>query len=138
MNPASKSAEPALAGLRVLIVEDMFLIAIDLADQLAGLGCEIVGPDSHVEGALTNIKAHELDGALLDVNLDGETSFPIASALSSRKIPFIFLTGYDGDTIFPAEFRSSPKLPKPVATETLSTMMKQHFVDRLVDASPGS
>ncbi|WP_353646082.1 hypothetical protein [Mesorhizobium sp. WSM2239] len=116
-----------LSGLRVLVVEDAFLIAEDLADQLSMWGCEVIGPDGHVSRALEQIGDNELDGALLDVNLKNETSFPIASALAARGIPFVFLTGYDSDTVFPNEFRSSPKIGKPVDPELLARVMEQHF-----------
>jgi len=129
MNAVPKPAEGSpLAGLRVLVVEDMFLIAEDLADQLTGWGCEVIGPDGHVKGALQHIADSKIDGALLDVNLDGETSFEIAAILSSQNVPFIFLTGYDRDAIFPAEFQSAPKLSKPLVSEALQAMMRQHFL----------
>jgi CheY-like chemotaxis protein len=105
----------------------MFLIAEDIADQLTSWGCEVVGPDSRPDSALDRIKGAELDGALLDVNLAGETSFGIASVLASRNVPFIFLTGYDREAVFPSEFRSAPKLAKPIATEALQEMMTLHF-----------
>jgi CheY-like chemotaxis protein len=117
-----------LAGLRILIAEDMYLVAQDIADQLAGLGCEVVGPDGRVKSALKRIESSGIDGALLDVNLGGESSFVIAAELASRHIPFIFLTGYDRETAFPSEFRSSPKLSKPVADKALAQMMEKHFV----------
>jgi DNA-binding response OmpR family regulator len=79
--------------LRVLVVEDTFLIAVDLADQLTDSGYQVVGPVSTVKHALETMDGAELDGALLDVNLDGERSFPIAELLAARGIPFIFLTG---------------------------------------------
>jgi CheY-like chemotaxis protein len=129
MDAAPKSAEGSpLAGLRVLVVEDMFLIAEDIADQLSGWGCEVVGPDGHVKGALQRIAESRIDGALLDVNLDGETSFEIAAVLSSKNVPFIFLTGYDRDTFFPDELQSAPKLSKPVVGEALQAMIRQHFL----------
>lgn len=123
----AKDGPKTLSGLRVLVVEDVFLIAEDLADQLASWGCKVVGPDGRVAGALQKIAEDALDGALLDVNLKDETSFPIATALAARGIPFIFLTGYDGKTVFPEEFRASPKLSKPVISEQLARAMEQHF-----------
>ncbi len=128
MNRPHKTGDASrLSGLRILVVEDMFLVAEDLADQLAGWGCEVIGPLSRVEAALKCIEEKGLDGALLDVNLDGETSFPIAAALAARQVPFIFLTGYDRETAFPAEFRPAPKLAKPVIPNALVQMMECHF-----------
>jgi CheY-like chemotaxis protein len=132
MNAVAKRAESSpLSGLRVLVVEDMFLIAEDIAGQLSEWGCKVVGPDRHVKGALRNIATNQVDGALLDVNLDGETSFEIASALASQDIPFIFMTGYDSEEVFPAEFQSAPKLNKPVIPDVLQRMIQRHFLDGL-------
>jgi CheY-like chemotaxis protein len=129
MNPTPRAADAeSLSGLRVLVVEDMFLIAEDIARQLADWGCHVVGPDGHVSEALERIEASELDGALLDVNLHGESSFGVATALAARHVPFIFMTGYDGQTAFPSEFQSSPKLAKPVSVGNLAVMMGRHFV----------
>jgi CheY-like chemotaxis protein len=130
MNAAAKRAESSpLSGLRVLVVEDMFLIAEDIADQLSEWGCKVVGPDRHVKGALQSIAESRIDGALLDVNLDGETSFEIASTLASQDTPFIFMTGYDSEKVFPAEFQSAPKLSKPVIPEALQAMIRRHFLN---------
>ena len=131
MNAVAKRAESSpLSGLRVLVVEDMFLIAEDIADQLSEWGCEVVGPNRHVKGALMSIAECRIDGALLDVNLDGETSFEIASTLASQDTPFIFMTGYDSEKMFPVEFKSAPKLNKPVIAEALQAMMRQHFLNK--------
>jgi two-component SAPR family response regulator len=116
-----------LAGLRILIVEDMFLVADDLAEQLNGWSCHVVGPEARVKDALARIAESELDGALLDVNLGKEWSFDIAVELASRNVPFIFLTGYDRDTVFPGDLHSRPKLSKPVDSDALAKMIEQHF-----------
>ncbi len=123
----TKLDHSALAGLRILVVEDMFLVALDLTDQLADWGCAVVGPAAHVTAALELIADAELDGALLDVNLDGNPSFPIAAALSARGVPFIFLTGYDGKMAFPPEFGSIPKLSKPASAGELVRSITAHF-----------
>lgn len=108
-----------LSGLRVLVVEDAFLVALDLSDELAEAGCDVVGPASSVEQALEEIDGVDLDGAVLDVNLNGERSFPLAEHLAARDVPFVFLTGYDSATVFPDQFRDSPRLSKPVDTRGL-------------------
>lgn len=103
----------------MLIVEDMFLIALELADQLADSGCDVIGPAASVKEALASIDGVALDGAVLDVNLAGERSFPIAEHLSARGIPFLFLTGYDSVAAFPAEFQQVTRLSKPVDLKAL-------------------
>lgn len=90
------------------------MLAQDLADQLTGAGCTVVGPAPTVQQALDQIDGIALDGAVLDVNLRGERSFPLAEHLAHDGVPFIFLTGYDSVTVFPERFRDSPKLTKPV------------------------
>ncbi|WFP61585.1 MULTISPECIES: response regulator [unclassified Mesorhizobium] len=108
-----------LSGLRILVVEDTFLVALDLSDELTDAGCDVVGPAPSVQEALEQIDGVELDGAVLDVNLHGERSFPIAEHLAARDVPFVFLTGYDSATIFPDRFQDSPRLSKPVESRLL-------------------
>ncbi|CDX20040.1 Response regulator receiver protein [Mesorhizobium plurifarium] len=108
-----------LSGLRILVVEDAFLVALDLSDELTEAGCDVVGPAPSVKQALEQIDGVELDGAVLDVNLQGERSFPLAEYLAARDVPFVFLTGYDSATVFPDQFRNSPRLSKPVETRLL-------------------
>lgn len=114
------SEQASFKGFHVLVVEDMYLVALDLADQLADLGCVVVGPAASVKQAFERIDGVELDGAILDVNLAGERSFPIAEWLASRGIPFVFLTGYDSVTVFPPEFLQIPRLAKPLPPGTLA------------------
>ena len=99
---------------RILVVEDEYLIADDLAHDLRGLGAEVVGPIASVEQALEAVKAEDrLDGAVLDINLNGEMVFPVADALRERNVPIIFTTGYDEDTI-PPRFGDIQRCEKPV------------------------
>jgi CheY-like chemotaxis protein len=108
-----------LLGLHILVVEDTFLVAMDLSDQLTDSGCDVIGPAASVKQALEQIHGVALDGAVLDVNLNGERSFPIAELLTARGVPFLFLTGYDSATVFPEEFQSAPRLSKPVDGKAL-------------------
>ena len=104
-----------LANKRLLVVEDEYLIAADLAFKLERAGAEVVGPAGTVEDALDLLRAEggRLDGALLDVNLSGERVFPVADALAQHGIPFIFATGYDASIIPPAH-AGVPRHEKPV------------------------
>jgi CheY-like chemotaxis protein len=83
-----------LQGFGVLIVEDEALVAMLLEDLLHELGCHVVEIASRVETALTSILVRIFDVAILDVNLKGETSYPVADVLELRKLPFLFATGY--------------------------------------------
>ncbi|MEZ2132547.1 MULTISPECIES: response regulator [unclassified Sinorhizobium] len=79
---------------RVLIVEDEMLVAMLLEDMLTDLGHAVVGIATRVESALSLIITTAPDLAILDVNLAGEKSFPVAEALEKKGIPFVFATGY--------------------------------------------
>jgi CheY-like chemotaxis protein len=118
-----------LHGLRILVVEDVFLLADELSELLERFGCEVIGPAGQLEDGLRRATAESLDGALLDVNLSNtKTSFPIARELAGRGIPFIFLSGYDLDPTFPPEFRAAPRLAKPVDERGLAQAMAEAFL----------
>jgi CheY-like chemotaxis protein len=118
---------PDLKGLRVLVVEDMFLVAEELCHSLQDWGCEVVGPAAGVDEALKLVERERLDGALLDVNLGNERCFPIAEALEKHGVPFFFLTGYDMSSAFPPEFETVPRLPKPVDLQLLAKTIDDCF-----------
>ena len=107
-------AGKSLNGVRILVVEDNFLAAEVVRDLLESGGCSVVGPVGRIADALRLAENEALDGAILDVNLNGERCFPIALALRQRGVPFVFLTGYDDETIIPVELRPTPRLGKPV------------------------
>jgi len=109
MNPAPQP----LGGHKVLIVEDRYLIACEMADEVAKLGGEVVGPASDLDGAAELLADAPVDLALLDVNLEGEMVFPLAERLAGDGVPFLFLTGYDQD-LLPDPWRDRPRLVKPV------------------------
>ncbi len=117
------------AGLRVLIVEDMWIVAEDLAMELTDLGCRVAGPAGRVEHGLALAAAEQLDGAILDINLGTENSFPIARALQERGVPFAFLTGYDLPEAFPPELSDAPRLQKPVSLNELATALASFAAD---------
>lgn len=117
-----------LRGLRILIVEDTFMLADELNEILEDLGCVIVGPAARASEASDLVGSNALDGALLDVNLSrGETSFSLAEDLAGRQVPFLFITGYDLDSAFPAEFRDIPRISKPLDLGRLVDAMLRHF-----------
>jgi len=98
--------------LRVLVVEDEMLVALVLEDMLTELGHKIVGPASKVSVGLEIARRQEIDIAILDLNLAGDSSLPIASALRARGIPVVFSTGY-GRGGLPESFRDALLLQKP-------------------------
>lgn len=103
---------------RVLVVEDESLIAMLVEDGLETLGYEVVGPVGTVDAALRIVEQMQFDLALLDINLGGKQSFPIAEALEARGIPYVFLTGYDKSSLPPA-FQHRFGLQKPFRMSAL-------------------
>ena len=102
-----------LSGRRVLVIEDEMMVAMLLQDMLADLGCAVVGPAARVGQALAMIEAvGVLDAAVLDVNLNGQRSYPVADVLAARSVPFVFATGYGEDSLMNG-YRSFPLLQKP-------------------------
>jgi CheY-like chemotaxis protein len=83
-----------LSGRRLLVVEDEMMVLLVIEDMLADLGCLSVTAAASVEQALALIDAQTFDIAMLDVNLNGTKSYPVADILVARKVPFFFATGY--------------------------------------------
>ena len=106
-----------------MIVEDEALVALVLADQLAELGLSVIGPCSSIAEATAAASEHEFDAAILDVNLGGELVYPVADLLSSRGIPFVFVTGYGQESI-DGRFAHTTVLEKPVEREYLENVFR--------------
>jgi DNA-binding NarL/FixJ family response regulator len=104
--------------VRILVVEDDFLAALEIETRVRHQGCEVVGPVATVESAVAAVQAAELDGALLDFQLRDGTSEPVAELLQARGCPFCFLSGY-GQLPELSRFADSPRLSKPVDAEAL-------------------
>jgi CheY-like chemotaxis protein len=114
----------SLAGRRILVVEDEALVAIALEDMLLELGCSVIGPALRLEPALELARTEQLDGAVLDINLGDDRSFPVAEILSGRAVPFLFATGYGGSGLEPP-FHQSPVLSKPYCLSALEEALRQ-------------
>lgn len=118
MMATGSAQENILEGRRVLIVEDRYMIASELAEEVARLGGQVLGPSRSVADAEVLLKGADADLAILDVNLDGELVFPLAETLVTRAVPFIFLTGYD-EAVLPRTWRDRPILEKPLNSRAL-------------------
>lgn len=105
-------------GLKVLIVEDEGFVALMIEDMLQDLGCEIVGSVARLAEASGLAAAAKVDLAILDINLAGQPSFPLAEILRERGIPFVFSTGY-GQSGLPHEFAGYPLIGKPFSIKEL-------------------
>jgi CheY-like chemotaxis protein len=126
----------SLSGCRVLVVEDEVMVSWALEDMLAGLGCKIVGPAARVNQGLELVAAGCIDAAVLDVNLNGQKSYPIADALTARGVPFTFSTGYNKDSM-PEEYRDFPMLQKPYNRLTLGKMLEKLLTPIALGMIPG-
>ncbi len=103
----------ALAGRRILVVEDESLVAMLLETILEDMGCTAVGPAATVDDGLALATDGErLDAALLDVNVAGRQVFPVAEILQRNGVPFVFSTGY-GEGGLPDQWRGHPTIQKP-------------------------
>lgn len=114
--PALDAARTDIARKpRILIVEDVMLIAMDFSEQVTELGYEVVGPAARLEQGLDLVaRDTRIDGALLDINLAGELCYPIAARLRQRGVPFVFVTA-ERVLGIPREFQDVFLLVKPVA-----------------------
>lgn len=111
--------DPDIDGLKLLVVEDEYLLALYLADVLGDMGAEVLGPVACVADALELIEAAPgIDAAILDVNLAGEAVFPVADRLSALRVPFAFASGYDPD-LMPARFRDVDVCQKPIDADAV-------------------
>jgi DNA-binding NtrC family response regulator len=118
------SVKNPFSGRRILLVEDEPIVAWLLNDILVDLGLAVVGPAASVNQALAMIDAESIDMAVLDVNLKGQMSYPIADMLIARGVPFVFSTGYDIGRLL-AGYRAFPALQKPFhRAELTDTLVK--------------
>jgi CheY-like chemotaxis protein len=104
-------------GSTILILEDEPIIGLALEDMLAGKGARVLHA-SRIEEAEELLSGQQVDSAVLDVNVHGILSYPVAARLAERAIPFIFATGY-GDRSHPPEFAAVPTVSKPYSAEEI-------------------
>lgn len=113
----------SLEGCRVLVVEDDAMISMMLQDLLEDMGCRVVGVASRLDEARRKSEAGDFDVALLDVNLRGERTLPIAEAMLQRRQPFVLTTGY-ATTILPDALRDATLLQKPYRRQDLESALR--------------
>ncbi|RDJ03048.1 Crp/Fnr family transcriptional regulator [Rhizobium grahamii] len=119
--------EKTLRGKCILVVEDDYYVATDLAAKLSAHGVDVAGPTAGVRGALTQIRSNPcIEGAILDLNLGGEMAFPVADELERRGVPFIFATGYEPDVV-PARHADKILLRKPLDDDTIAVALLDAF-----------
>lgn len=107
-----------LVGRRVLVLEDEYFIADDIAAALAENGAEVIGPLGDLAEAENVVRSSRPDAAVLDVNLHCDRVYPLARLLRTSNVPFIFASGY-GRTQIDTEFNDVPLWEKPVEPDAL-------------------
>jgi CheY-like chemotaxis protein len=116
----------AQGGKRVLVVEDELMIRMLIEDMLTELGFTVAAEASRIDAAVNAARTAEIDIAVLDVNLNGQTTGPVAEALSARGTPFVFATGYSEQGL-PEAFRNRPTLKKPFQLDGLKSALQIAF-----------
>jgi DNA-binding response OmpR family regulator len=119
-------AAHVLNGARLLIVEDEYLLAREMADYFENLGAEIVGPVGTVAHALGLIASSRIQIAVLDVNLRDERVYPVADLLTLKQIPFVFASGY-GSELEPDAYAGAPRCIKPIEFAVLANTLGERL-----------
>jgi len=107
---------------RILVLEDNYLTADALCELVRNCGCDVAGAVGRVETAIAFLEDREIDGAIVDINLHGNPSFPVCRELQRRNVPFFFVSGY-GEPVIPDAFRQSRLLSKPVGQHDLKAAL---------------
>jgi DNA-binding NarL/FixJ family response regulator len=121
----SNRAKP-LNGLRLLVVEDQFFVAMEVSDLISSLGAEVIGPYGLLNQALDAVQREAVDGGVLDVKLDSEKSYPVVDALVDSGRPVLLVTGGDTEGM-PEKYRVLPCLLKPFDPVKLQRMAGEVF-----------
>jgi CheY-like chemotaxis protein len=108
-----------LHGRRILIVEDVAILAYGLVDILKGAGAEVVGPALQLEAAERLAKEETISAALLDIRLDGDEIWSVARLLDQKGVPFVFCSGHFDRNRLPEEWRGRPLLIKPARAQAI-------------------
>jgi DNA-binding NtrC family response regulator len=126
-----------LAGRKILIVEDEAPIALDLAAAVQQAGGIVVGPVASVAAAHAAMADNRLDGALLDIRLRNETSFPLADVLAVLNIPFVFVSGLSS-ALMPYTHRERPLFDKPYEASEVIAVLARLVSDAASAGPPAS
>lgn len=120
MSYAAQTRLGSLRGCRILVVEDEYMIAQEIADELLNDGADTLGPVARIPDALRLIEIEEpIDAALLDVNLGGVAVWPVVDALLARSVPMVLATGYDAGAI-PTAYAHLPRCEKPTTASDVT------------------
>ena len=120
------NAASFLSGKSILLVEDEFLLALQLEELLQSRGAAVHGPYRRLEDALKAAQREAFDFAILDINLSGTMVYPLADHLLARGVPFLFLTGYSQANL-PEQFHGVTRLNKPCDPAQLIATLRAQF-----------
>lgn len=109
--------------MRILIVEDEYYLAADLAEALRARGAEVVGPVGTFEEAMAAVDADGIDQVVLDMDLRGDMGYAIAEKLDAAGIPYLIATGYSGESL-PEPLRDKPRIEKPFRPEKVAELLQ--------------
>lgn len=127
---------PDLQHLRILVAEDEFFVANDIALWLERAGATIIGPAPTLREAMESLSAaDDIQVAVLDINLNGELIFPVADELVRRSVPVIFYSGYDTMNV-PERFRSVARLSKCAGSADLVSAVFEEYLQNLSTLAP--
>jgi CheY-like chemotaxis protein len=134
--------DKSLSGRRVLVVEDEMMVLLLIEEMLADVGCESVTTAATVDQALALVQGRVFDVAMLDVNLNGQKSYPVADALVAREVPFLFATGYT-EQVMKEGYLDRPVLKKPFKFEELVEVLtrlasRERVTTAVPPTAPGS
>jgi DNA-binding response OmpR family regulator len=108
----------ARQGARILVAEDEFLVAIQLEEDLIAAGWSVLGPFTSLQTATVASRQAQFDMAILDVNLNGEMVYPLATELKRRGVGLLLVSGYEAANL-PEALRGLPRMSKPYDTDAL-------------------
>jgi len=129
----SRNEKACLIGLCVLIAEDDFLIALDVAEQVEALGAEVLGPVAAAIDGIALVRRTRPHLAFLDMQLRDGFVTPLAGALQQLEVPFALVTGYLGEELGNPAFHRAPRLPKPCSQAAfiqMAGMLRDEIVRR--------
>jgi two-component sensor histidine kinase/DNA-binding response OmpR family regulator len=120
------SAAPPGRQRRLLLVEDEVLVGLFMGEMLEDMDFSVTEPCRSLADGMAVAKSETFDGAVLDMNLNGESVYPLADLLAAQNVPFVFVTGYSADVVA-ERFAQIPIIQKPVAADTLAQILHRHL-----------
>jgi CheY-like chemotaxis protein len=114
-----------LEGRRILVVEDEYIVALDLEHTLRSLGCEVLGPVASVARALVLLANERPDAVTLDLNLLDGSAVPVAERLAGTGVPFVVISAYDPTSVDHPVLKQAPRLGKPFGAIVLRKSLER-------------